>query len=54
MVGVRLAPDHVISDDVISKPRQEATPTPQPPRQPPLKLQVLPVPDLSDQTEEQV
>ena len=55
MVGVRLAPDHVIPASA-SESRQEATPTtPQSAtRQPRLNFQLLPVPNLFDQSSEQV
>ncbi|CAI8053072.1 IQ domain-containing protein H [Geodia barretti] len=54
MVGVRLAPDHVIPASA-SESRQEATPTtPQSAtRQPRLNFQLLPVPNLFDQSSEQ-
>jgi hypothetical protein len=52
MVGVRLAPDHVIPASA-SEFRQEATPTTPQTRQPRLNFQLLPVPNLFDQSSEQ-
>ena len=53
MVGVRLAPDHVIPASP-SESRHEATPTTPQTRQPRLNFQLLPVPNLFDQSSEQV